>query len=62
MSFLKAKDAQGNNVLFAVDSIVAVTATAEGTIVSLKTGAKVETTLGFQSVSNRLKDLGAEVV
>ena len=62
MSFLKAKNAAtGEALLIAVSQIAAVEASGKGTEITLVTGDSVITDLGFQSVSNRLKDLGAAI-
>ncbi len=60
--FLKAKNAEtGENVLVAVSQIAAVQAEGSATEITLVDGNIVPTTLGFQSVVNRLKELGSEI-
>lgn len=61
MSFLKAKTTAGAQSLIAVSQIVSVTASGAGTTVELTTGASVDLDMGFQSVVNRVKELGAEI-
>lgn len=60
--FLKAKNASsGDALLIAVSQIAAVEASGKGTEITLLSGDSVETDLGFQSVSNRLKELGSDI-
>lgn len=61
MSFLKAKTVAGEQSLIAVSKIVSVTASGKGTTVELVNGASVDLEMGFQSVVNRVKELGAEI-
>lgn len=60
--FLKAKDANsGDAVLIAVSQIAVVEASGKGTDITVTSGETYNTDLGFQSVSNRLKDLGSDI-
>ena len=61
MSFLKGKTVAGDNILIAVSQIQSVIAAGEGTTVTLVDGDSVDLELGFQAVSNRLKELGEDI-
>lgn len=60
--FLKAKNAAtGDALLIAVSQVAAVEASGKGTEITFVSGDSVVTDLGFQSVSNRLKELGVNI-
>lgn len=61
MSFLKGKNGAGAQTLVAVSQIATVTDNDGSTTVELINGDVISLELGFQAVSNRLKDLGAEI-
>lgn len=59
--FLKGKNGAGEQTLVSVKEIVSVQASGKGVDVDLTTGLTVHLDMGFQSVVNRLKELGADV-
>ena len=61
MSFLKAKTTSGNQILIALDKIVSVQASGSGTTVETSDNQSVDLDMGFQSVVNRVKELGSEI-
>lgn len=61
MSFLKGKNTNGEQTLIAVSQIQTVATQGDGTAVTLLDGDVVYLELGFQAVSNRLKDLGEDI-
>lgn len=61
MSFLKAKTTSGNQILIALDKIVSVQASGSGATVETSDNQSVDLDMGFQSVVNRVKELGSEI-
>lgn len=60
--FLKAKNADtGEAILINIFTITSVEASGKNTVIGLRDNGEVTIDLGFQSVSNRLKELGQSI-
>lgn len=60
--FLKAKNVDtGEAILINIFTITSVEASGKHTVISLRDNGEVAIDLGFQSVSNRLKELGQSI-